>query len=128
MHLPVVGGHLIELQVMESTNRGMEVLWATRLTDGKECVVKTRQKALKAFIALLYWPIATRKLADSVAPGQGISFKSATEERNWRSTTEVQMSMPQLGMDSSKADMASPGLAFVGHVGCPFAQWQFQED
>ena len=30
---------------MESTNRGMEVLWATRLADGKECVVKTRQKA-----------------------------------------------------------------------------------
>jgi len=55
---------------MESTNRGMEVLFATRLSDGKECVVKTRQK--------------------------GNSFKSATEERNWRSTTEVQMSMPTI--------------------------------
>ncbi|CAJ1342310.1 unnamed protein product [Effrenium voratum] len=56
--------------VMDSTNRGMEVRWATRLADGHECVVKTRQK--------------------------GISFKSATEERNWRSTTEVQMSMPKI--------------------------------
>lgn len=56
--------------VMESTNRGMEVLWGTRLSDGKQCVVKTRQK--------------------------GVSFKSPAEERNWRSTTEVQMSMPKI--------------------------------
>lgn len=56
--------------VMESTNRGMEVLWGTRLSDGKQCVVKTRQK--------------------------GISFKSPAEERNWRGTTEVQMSMPKI--------------------------------
>lgn len=56
--------------VMESTNRGMEVLWGTRLSDGQQCVVKTRQK--------------------------GISFKSPAEERNWRGTTEVQMSMPKI--------------------------------
>ena len=34
---------------------------------------------------------------------QGISFKSATEERNWRSTTEVQMSMPLLDCRHSHA-------------------------
>lgn len=28
---------------------------------------------------------------------QGVSFKSPAEERNWRGTTEVQMSMPSLG-------------------------------
>ena len=31
---------------------------------------------------------------------QGVSFKSAQEERNWRSTTEVQMSMPWLGLQT----------------------------
>lgn len=36
---------VIQCQVMESTNRGMEVLWGTRLSDGQQCVVKTRQKA-----------------------------------------------------------------------------------
>eukprot|EP00438_Fugacium_kawagutii_P032224 Skav231684 [mRNA] locus=scaffold597:911419:924323:+ [translate_table: standard] len=32
--------------VMESTNRGMEVVWGTRLSDGRQCVVKTRQKGV----------------------------------------------------------------------------------
>ena len=62
---------------MDSTNRGMEVVWGTRISDGRQCVVKTRQK--------------------------GVSFKSATEERNWRSTTEVQMSMPPLGVSRWQA-------------------------
>lgn len=57
-------------QVMESTNSGMQVLFATRLSDGKECVVKTREKAR--------------------------SFKSGSEEREWRSTTEVQLNMPKV--------------------------------
>jgi len=54
--------------VMESTNKGMEVVWATRLSDQLQCVVKVRKK--------------------------GESFKSASDERTWRSTTEVQLSMP----------------------------------
>jgi len=56
--------------VMESTNTGMDVVWATRLADNVQCVVKTRKKAE--------------------------SFKSATDERMWRSTTEVQLSMPKI--------------------------------
>lgn len=54
--------------VMESTNKGMEVVWATRLADQLQCVIKVRKK--------------------------GESFKSASDERTWRSTTEVQLSMP----------------------------------
>lgn len=54
--------------VMESTNKGMEVVWATRLADKLQCVIKVRKK--------------------------GESFKSASDERTWRSTTEVQLSMP----------------------------------
>ena len=38
---------VLSTQVMESTNRGMEVLWGTRLSDGQQCVVKTRQKAFQ---------------------------------------------------------------------------------
>jgi len=56
--------------VMESTNKGMDVLFATRLSDGLQCVVKTRKK--------------------------GESFKTPQDEREWRSTTEVQMSMPKI--------------------------------
>jgi len=57
-------------QVMESTNAGMQVLFATRIADGMEVVIKTREKAK--------------------------SFKSGTEEREWRSTTEVQLNMPKI--------------------------------
>jgi len=57
-------------QVMESTNAGMEVLFATRLVDGEEVVIKTREK--------------------------GKSFKSGGEEREWRSTTECQLNMPKV--------------------------------
>jgi len=57
-------------QVMESTNAGMEVLFATRLVDGEEVVIKTREKAK--------------------------SFKSNGEEREWRSTTECQLNMPKV--------------------------------
>uniref|UniRef100_A0A7S0B5N5 Protein kinase domain-containing protein n=1 Tax=Pyrodinium bahamense TaxID=73915 RepID=A0A7S0B5N5_9DINO len=57
-------------QVMESTNAGMQVLFATRLADGVEVVIKTRKKSK--------------------------SFKSGTEEREWRSTTEVQLNMPKI--------------------------------
>eukprot|EP00930_Biecheleria_cincta_P022799 TRINITY_DN16584_c0_g1_i1.p1 TRINITY_DN16584_c0_g1~~TRINITY_DN16584_c0_g1_i1.p1 ORF type:complete len:348 (-),score=68.08 TRINITY_DN16584_c0_g1_i1:198-1241(-) len=56
--------------VMESTNKGMEVVWATRLADQRQCVVKVRKK--------------------------NESFKSASDERTWRSTTEVQLSMPPI--------------------------------
>mmetsp|Transcript_25958 Transcript_25958/g.74809 ORF Transcript_25958/g.74809 Transcript_25958/m.74809 type:complete len:344 (+) Transcript_25958:102-1133(+) len=55
-------------QVMESTNTGMDVLKAVRLSDGLPCVIKTRQRPL--------------------------SFKSPQIEREWRRTTEVQLSMP----------------------------------
>jgi len=57
-------------QVMESTNAGMEVLFATRLVDGEEVVIKTREKSK--------------------------SFKSGGEEREWRSTTECQLNMPKV--------------------------------
>jgi len=57
-------------QVMESTNSGMMVLFATRLSDGVEVVVKTREKTK--------------------------SFKSGSEEREWRCTTEVQLNMPKV--------------------------------
>ena len=43
-----------------------------------------------------------------VAAAKGTSFKSAMEERNWRSTTEVQMSMPHLGCLRAQIFMASP--------------------
>lgn len=57
-------------QVMESTNSGMQVLFATRLADGQTVVIKVREKAK--------------------------SFKSGSEEREWRSTTEVQLNMPKI--------------------------------
>jgi len=57
-------------EVMESTNAGMHVLFATRLADGEEVVVKVREKSR--------------------------SFKSATEEREWRCTTECQLNMPKV--------------------------------
>ena len=36
---------------------------------------------------------------------QGISFKSPAEERNWRGTTEVQMSMPSLNQNVLSTDI-----------------------
>mmetsp|Transcript_83699 Transcript_83699/g.194675 ORF Transcript_83699/g.194675 Transcript_83699/m.194675 type:complete len:360 (+) Transcript_83699:109-1188(+) len=57
-------------QVMESTNSGMQVLFATRHADNMEVVIKVREKAK--------------------------SFKSGSEEREWRSTTEVQLNMPKI--------------------------------
>lgn len=57
-------------QVMESTNAGMEVIFALRAVDGQEVVIKTREK--------------------------GKSFKSGSEEREWRSTTECQLNMPKV--------------------------------
>mmetsp|Transcript_8599 Transcript_8599/g.25246 ORF Transcript_8599/g.25246 Transcript_8599/m.25246 type:complete len:364 (-) Transcript_8599:181-1272(-) len=57
-------------QVMESTNTGMEVIFAVRLTDGMEVVIKAREKCK--------------------------SFKSGSEEREWRCTTEVQLNMPKI--------------------------------
>lgn len=57
-------------QVMESTNTGMDVIFATRLSDGIEVVMKTRKKST--------------------------SFKSQREEADWRSTTEYQLNMPMV--------------------------------
>eukprot|EP00449_Zooxanthella_nutricula_P003629 CAMPEP_0198509304 /NCGR_PEP_ID=MMETSP1462-20131121/13482_1 /TAXON_ID=1333877 /ORGANISM="Brandtodinium nutriculum, Strain RCC3387" /LENGTH=345 /DNA_ID=CAMNT_0044238605 /DNA_START=42 /DNA_END=1079 /DNA_ORIENTATION=+ len=56
-------------QVMESTNTGIEVLRAVRLSDKLRCVVKTRARPE--------------------------SFKTPHLEREWRRTTEVQLSMPE---------------------------------
>merc|ERR1719392_650973 len=55
---------------MESTNTGMEVLFATRLSDNLETVVKVRDRAK--------------------------SFKRGADEREWRATTEVQLNMPKI--------------------------------
>lgn len=55
---------------MESTNTGMDVLFATRLKDNTQVVIKRRLRAN--------------------------SFKSATEEREWRTTTEYQLNMPKI--------------------------------
>jgi len=57
-------------EVMESTNAGMHVLFAIRLADKQEVVIKVRQKSK--------------------------SFKSATEEREWRCTTECLLNMPKV--------------------------------
>jgi len=59
----------MEGQVMESTNPGMEVHYASRKSDGFKVVVKTR----------------CRKK----------SFKDNYEEREWRCTTEIQLRMPK---------------------------------
>jgi len=57
-------------KVMDSTNTGMQVLFATRLADDVEVVIKLREKAS--------------------------SFsKSDSSEREWRNTTEVQLNMPK---------------------------------
>jgi serine/threonine protein kinase len=57
-------------EVMESTNAGMNVYFATRLADGENVVIKTRDKIK--------------------------SFKSRAEEREWRCTTECQLNMPKV--------------------------------
>jgi serine/threonine protein kinase len=59
----------MEGQVMESTNPGMEVRFATRKSDGLKVVVKTRDRKK--------------------------SFKDNYEEREWRCTTEIQLRMPK---------------------------------
>lgn len=56
-------------QVMESTNTGMQVLFATRLVDKIQVVIKVRERSK--------------------------SFKVASDEQMWRATTEMQMNMPQ---------------------------------
>jgi len=56
-------------QVMESTNTGMDVVFATRIKDNVQVVIKTRKRSN--------------------------SFKSASEERDWRATTEYQLNMPK---------------------------------
>ncbi|CAK0871165.1 unnamed protein product [Prorocentrum cordatum] len=55
---------------MDSTHAGVQVLFGTRLSDGMEVVVKTRER-----------------------PG---SFKGSWEEREWRETTVAQLNMPQI--------------------------------
>jgi len=55
--------------VMESTHAGMSVLYATRLSDNVQTVVKVRLKS--------------------------VSFKKGSEELEWRCTTEVQLNMPK---------------------------------
>lgn len=66
----VHGMYRLGKQVMESTNTGMDVVFATRLKDGVQVVIKTRQRSN--------------------------SFKSAREEREWRATTEYQLNMPKI--------------------------------
>mmetsp|Transcript_128424 Transcript_128424/g.363433 ORF Transcript_128424/g.363433 Transcript_128424/m.363433 type:complete len:352 (+) Transcript_128424:70-1125(+) len=56
--------------VMESTNTGMDVVFAKRVEDGMEVVIKVRDRSK--------------------------SFQRAAEEREWRSTTECQLNMPNM--------------------------------
>jgi len=56
-------------EVMPSTNTGMEVLFAKRVTDGHETVVKTRVKSM--------------------------SFTGKTEEQEWRRSTEMLLNLPE---------------------------------
>mmetsp|Transcript_44670 Transcript_44670/g.103193 ORF Transcript_44670/g.103193 Transcript_44670/m.103193 type:complete len:362 (+) Transcript_44670:91-1176(+) len=56
--------------VMDSTHTGMEVRFAERMSDGKEVVIKVRERAK--------------------------SFKSSSDERDWRTTTEMQLNMPKV--------------------------------
>merc|ERR1740129_2542711 len=55
---------------MDSTNSGMEVRHCTRLADKTAFVCKTRLKS--------------------------ITFKTKSDEREWRATTEVQLRMPKI--------------------------------
>merc|ERR1719454_1011453 len=55
-------------EVMPSSNTGMDVLFATRISDGKEVVIKTRLKSN--------------------------SFTSKNEEQEWRRSTEMLMNLP----------------------------------
>eukprot|EP00928_Gymnodinium_smaydae_P009165 TRINITY_DN13394_c0_g2_i2.p1 TRINITY_DN13394_c0_g2~~TRINITY_DN13394_c0_g2_i2.p1 ORF type:complete len:385 (+),score=72.02 TRINITY_DN13394_c0_g2_i2:139-1293(+) len=56
-------------EVMASTNVGMKVLFAQRLSDNVEVVIKVRDKSN--------------------------SFKRGSDEREWRCTTEIQLNMPK---------------------------------
>jgi serine/threonine protein kinase len=69
-HKDVATLYKLGQSVMESTNTGMEVVFATRLADNEEVVIKTRSKAT--------------------------SFKSHSEVREWRATTEAQLNMPRV--------------------------------
>jgi hypothetical protein len=60
----------ISSAVMESTNKGVEVLFATRVRDGKEVVIKARQKCS--------------------------SFKNLAEEQAWCRSMEYQLNMPRV--------------------------------
>jgi len=55
-------------EVMESSNSGMTVIYATRLCDGMQVVIKVRERSK--------------------------SFSKDSDERDWRSTTVVQLNMP----------------------------------
>merc|ERR1712232_544585 len=52
----------------ESSNKGMSVLFAKRISDGTQCVVKVRERST--------------------------SFKKDSDEVEWRSATEFQLNMP----------------------------------
>eukprot|EP00929_Paragymnodinium_shiwhaense_P020687 TRINITY_DN13700_c0_g1_i1.p1 TRINITY_DN13700_c0_g1~~TRINITY_DN13700_c0_g1_i1.p1 ORF type:complete len:466 (+),score=131.77 TRINITY_DN13700_c0_g1_i1:108-1505(+) len=56
--------------VMESTNRGMDVIFAERRKDGTQVVIKTRLKSC--------------------------SFSSLKQEREWRMSMEQQLNMPRV--------------------------------
>jgi len=56
-------------EVMPSTNTGMEVLFATRVSDGAEMVIKTRDKSK--------------------------SFINKQEEQDWRRSTEMLLNLPE---------------------------------
>jgi serine/threonine protein kinase len=60
--------YMLRGEVMESTNRGMSVLFAKRLSDGAKCVVKVRAR--------------------------DCSFSKSSHEREWRETTLAQLNMP----------------------------------
>lgn len=60
--------YTLQHDVMESTNTGMSIVFATRLADGAKCVVKVRDRSC--------------------------SFKRDSDEQDWRDTTEFQLNMP----------------------------------
>lgn len=63
--------YMIGKEVMPSSNTGMDVLFANRISDGKEVVIKTRQKSN--------------------------SFTSKNEEQEWRRSTEMLLNLPESG-------------------------------
>merc|ERR1719253_1045909 len=68
-HCPRIGDfYKLGKEVMPSSNAGMDVIFAERLSDGQEVVIKTRLK--------------------------GESFASKSEETEWRQSTEMLMNLP----------------------------------